>query len=122
MPSDGSWPGAIAMIALMVFLFYPTTDIDRICGCFGGQCRIVPFETNAAEQGIALLVAIAAPTIAMVLAVRTVNYQQQRQPDASAGRRLKQTLVLYVRTSILMDSCNSINDSVRLPPHGDFRI
>lgn len=93
--------GAIAMIALMVSYFIPLLTLIAFVVALVGSAGLFLLKPTLLEQGIALLVAIAAPTIAMVLAVRTVNYQQQRQPDASAGRRLKQTLVLYVRTSIL---------------------
>lgn len=93
--------GAIAMIALMVSYFIPLLTLIAFVVALVGSAGLFLLKPTLLEQGIALLVAISAPTIAMVLAVRTVNYQQQRQPDASAGRRLKQTLVLYVRTSIL---------------------
>ncbi|PQP84561.1 hypothetical protein C0Q44_08395 [Paenibacillus sp. PCH8] len=93
--------GAIAMIALMVSYFVPLLTLIAFVVTLVGSAGLFLLKPTLLEQGIALLVAIAAPTLAMVLAVRTVNYQQQRQPDASAGRRLKQTLVLYVRTSIL---------------------
>ncbi|WFR64257.1 DUF5693 family protein [Paenibacillus amylolyticus] len=93
--------GAIAMIALMVSYFIPLLTLITFAVALVGSAGLFLLKPTLLEQGIALLVAIAAPTIAMVLAVRTVNYQQQRQPDASAGRRLRQTVVLYVRTSII---------------------
>ncbi|WP_145051519.1 DUF5693 family protein [Paenibacillus xylanexedens] len=93
--------GAIALITLMVSYFVPMLTLLVFALSLVGSAGLFLQKPTLLEQGIALLVAIAAPTIAMVLAVRTVNYQQQRQPDASAGRRLGQTIILYVRTSIL---------------------
>ncbi|SLK06903.1 MULTISPECIES: DUF5693 family protein [unclassified Paenibacillus] len=93
--------GAIAMISLMVSYFVPLLTLLIFALALVGSAGLFLLKPTLLEQGIALLVAISAPTIAMVLAVRTVNYQQQRQPDEPAGRRLAQTLFLYVRTSIL---------------------
>nr|WP_240343114.1 DUF5693 family protein [Paenibacillus sp. ALJ109b] len=93
--------GAIAMITLMVSYFVPLLTLLVFALALVGSAGLFLLKPTLLEQGIALLVAISAPTIAMVLAVRTVNYQQQRQPDAPAGRRLAQTIFLYVRTSIL---------------------
>ncbi|MGQ8873563.1 DUF5693 family protein [Paenibacillus sp. TSA_86.1] len=93
--------GAIALIALMVSYFAPVFTIAVFLLGLVGSAGLFLLKPTLLEQGIALLAAISAPTIAMVLAVRTVNAQQLRQPDAPAGRRLAQTLVLYVRTSIL---------------------
>ncbi|WP_413374329.1 DUF5693 family protein [Paenibacillus taichungensis] len=93
--------GAIAMISLMVSYFVPLLTLLVFALALVGSAGLFLLKPTLLEQGIALLVAISAPTIAMVLAVRTVNYQQQRQSDAPAGRRLAQTLFLYVRTSIL---------------------
>ncbi|MBR2565059.1 MAG: hypothetical protein IKE29_10600 [Paenibacillus sp.] len=93
--------GAIALITLMVSYFAPVFTIAVFLLGLVGSAGLFLLKPTLLEQGVALLVAIAAPTIAMVLAVRTVNATQLRQPDAPAGRRLVQTIVLYVRTSIL---------------------
>ncbi|WP_272038635.1 DUF5693 family protein [Paenibacillus sp. JJ-100] len=93
--------GAIALITLMVSYFAPVFTIAVFLLGLVGSAGLFLLKPTLLEQGVALLVAIAAPTIAMVLAVRTVNATQLRHPDAPAGRRLVQTIVLYVRTSIL---------------------
>lgn len=93
--------GAIALITLMVSYFAPVLTIAVFLLGLVGSAGLFLLKPTLLEQGIALLAAIAAPTIAMVLAVRTVNATQLRQPDAPAGRRLAQTIVLYVRTSVI---------------------
>lgn len=93
--------GAIALIALMVSYFAPVATIAVFLLGLVGSAGLFLLKPTLLEQGIALLAAIAAPTIAMVLAVRTVNATQLRQPDAPAGRRLAQSIVLYVRTSVI---------------------
>lgn len=93
--------GAIALIALMVSYFAPVLTIAVFLLGLVGSAGLFLLKPTLLEQGVALLAAIAAPTIAMVLAVRTVNATQLRQPDAPAGRRLAQTIVLYVRTSVI---------------------
>lgn len=93
--------GALAMISLMVSYFVPMITLLVFALGLVGSAGLFLLKPTLLEQGVALLVAISAPTIAVILAVRSVNEQQRRNPDAPAGRRLKQSLILYVRTSIL---------------------
>ena len=93
--------GSIALIALMVSYFIPFLTLPTFVLGLLGSAGAYVLKPSLMEQGLALLVAISAPTIAMVLAVRRVNAVQLRTPDLTVKNRVMQTLFLYVRTSIL---------------------
>lgn len=93
--------GSIAMIALMVSYFIPFLTLPAFVLGILGSGGLYVLRPSLMEQGVALLVAISAPTIAMILAVRRINAVQLRTPDLSVKNRVTQALVLFIRTSLL---------------------
>lgn len=93
--------GSIAMIALMVSYFIPFLTLPAFVLGILGSGGLYILRPSLMEQAIALLVAISAPTIAMILAVRRINAVQLRTPDLSVKNRVTQALVLFIRTSLL---------------------
>lgn len=93
--------GSIAMIALMVSYFIPFLTLPAFVLGILGSGGLYILRPSLMEQGVALLVAISAPTVAMVLAVRRINAMQLRNSDLSVKDRVTQALVLFVRTSLL---------------------
>lgn len=93
--------GSIAMIALMVSYFIPFLTLPAFVLGILGSGGLYVLRPSLMEQGVALLVAISAPTIAMVLAVRRINAMQLRNSELSVRERVTQALVLFVRTSLL---------------------
>lgn len=107
---DASWQtylkalvvlGGVAMCALLVSYFAaPVTLLVFVLGLVGSAGLYV-LSTSLLEQALALGVAISAPTIATLLAIRKVKDIRQALPEISAGRRLTHTLVLYIKTSLI---------------------
>ncbi|MGF7049075.1 hypothetical protein J2T13_003583 [Paenibacillus sp. DS2015] len=93
--------GAVAFIALMVSYFLPILTIPAFVFGMIGSAGLYVLKPVLFEQGLALLVAISAPTIAMVLAVRKINEVNKSAIDMKLRRRVTHTLVLYIKTSIL---------------------
>lgn len=93
--------GSVAMIALMVSYFIPFLTLPAFVLGMIGTAGLYVLRPSLMEQGIALLVAISAPTIAMVLAVRRVNAVHLRTPDLSVKNRVTQAIVLFLRTSLI---------------------
>ncbi|GIO42046.1 DUF5693 family protein [Paenibacillus apis] len=107
---DASWQkalkaivvlGGVAMCALLVSYFIlPLTLIAFVLGLVGSAGLYV-LNSTLMEQALALGVAISAPTVATLLAIRKVKDLRQSLPEISAGRRLTHTLVLYIKTSLI---------------------
>lgn len=107
---DASWQtylkalvvlGGVAMCALLVSYFAaPVTLLVFVLGLVGSAGLYV-LSTSLLEQALALGVAISAPTIATLLAIRKVKDIRQALPEISPGRRLTHTLVLYIKTSLI---------------------
>lgn len=107
---DASWQkalkaivvlGGVAMCALLVSYFIlPLTLIAFVLGLVGSAGLYV-LNSTLMEQALALGVAISAPTVATLLAIRKVKDIRQSLPEISAGRRLTHTLVLYIKTSVI---------------------
>lgn len=107
---DASWQkalkaivvlGGVAMCALLVSYFIlPLTLIAFVLGLVGSAGLYV-LNSALMEQALALGVAISAPTVATLLAIRKVKDLRQSLPEISAGRRLTHTLVLYIKTSVI---------------------
>jgi hypothetical protein len=53
------------------------------------------------EQGLALGVAISAPTIAMILVIRKTQQLRESHGDLSGSKRIMSTLIQYVKTAII---------------------
>lgn len=107
---DASWQkylkalvvlGGVAFCALLVSCFIaPLTLIVFLLGLVGSAGLYV-LKPTLLEQALALGVAISAPTISMILAIRKVKEKADSNKLMSAGRRLTHTLVLYVKTAII---------------------
>ncbi|WP_435922747.1 DUF5693 family protein [Paenibacillus sp. DYY-L-2] len=107
---DASWQkylkalvvlGGVAFCALLVSCFIaPLTLIVFLLGLVGSAGLYV-LKPTLLEQALALGVAISAPTISMILAIRKVKEKADSNKLMSAGRRLTHTLVLYVKTAVI---------------------
>ncbi|AJS60391.1 DUF5693 family protein [Paenibacillus sp. IHBB 10380] len=93
--------GGLAFIALMVSCFLPILTIPAFVLGLIGSAGLYVLRPTLFEQALALLVAISAPTIAMILAIRKINEVNKSTLDMKNSRRLTHTLVLYIKTSIL---------------------
>ncbi|MNO88612.1 hypothetical protein D3C76_800680 [compost metagenome] len=107
---DSSWQtylkalvvlGGVAFCALLISLYVPSLMLLSFLIGLVGSAGLYVLKPTLFEQTLALAVAISAPTIAVVLAIRKVKEINQSHPDISAGRRLTHTIVLYVKTALL---------------------
>ncbi|WIM39844.1 DUF5693 family protein [Paenibacillus sp. PK4536] len=93
--------GAIAYIALLVSYFVRRfTLIVFVLGLVGSAGMILIHQALILEQGIALLAAISAPTIAMIYAVRKVDRLYETRHQLSVSQRVIQAVILFIRTSL----------------------
>lgn len=104
---DSSWQryakgvtviGGVALIALMISYFVPYVMMAAFVVGLIGAGGLFVLHSKLLEQGLALSVAISAPTIAMVLAVRRIDMSSI---DLSFGPRLGRAVALFLRTSVL---------------------
>ncbi|OAB37655.1 hypothetical protein PMSD_08850 [Paenibacillus macquariensis subsp. defensor] len=93
--------GAVAFISLLVSYFIPLLTIPAFVLGMIGSAGLFVLRPTLFEQGLALLVAISAPTIAMVLAIRKINELNAQTNEMKLSRRLAHALVLFVKTSII---------------------
>lgn len=94
--------GGVAFVAILVSYFLPSLTLAAlIIGLIGCAGLFVIHKQEWLEQLLSLLVAISAPTIAVLLAIKKVQEIQGEHPSMSAGRRLTHTLVLFIKTSLL---------------------
>lgn len=112
--------GAVAFVALMVSYFIPWLTLPAIALGLIGSAGLLILKPSLFEQALALAVAISAPTVGMVLAVRKMNVlgpplrsgntvhssglkkrAGSNQSIMSPQRRLAHSLVLYVKTSLI---------------------
>lgn len=91
--------GALAFISIMVSYFVPALTLLAFALGLVGSAGLYVLNSSLMEQALALFAAISGPTIAMIIAVRTVR--MKREQELSPGKRLAQTLILYVQTAIL---------------------
>lgn len=91
--------GALAFFSIMVSYFVSTLTLLVFALGLVGSAGLYVLKPDLVEQGLALLAAISGPTVAMVIAVRVVRIK--RELELSPGKRLLQTLILYVQTAIL---------------------
>lgn len=100
--------GAVAMVALLVSYFIPWLTLPVWVLGLVGSAGLLILKPTLFEQALALAVAISAPTVAMVLAIRKVNEMGPPLRSESAAftvmsprRRLTHSLVLYVKTALI---------------------
>ncbi|WHX48753.1 DUF5693 family protein [Paenibacillus woosongensis] len=107
---DSSWQtylkaivivGGVAFVALLVSIFAPSLTLGSFLLGLVGSAGLYVLKPTLLEQALALFVAISAPTVAMILAIRKVRDLSQAIPNMSAGRRLSHSLVLYFKTAVL---------------------
>ncbi|TJY41922.1 hypothetical protein E5161_12030 [Cohnella pontilimi] len=91
--------GAIAMVATVAGMFLPSLiSLVFVAGVVGGAGLYV-LRPTLMVQALALFVAIAAPTAAVILLVRRLR--ATRGESLGVGRRLGSAVLLYIRTAIL---------------------
>jgi hypothetical protein len=107
---DASWQrylkalvvlGGVAFVALLISCFLPSLTLAAFVLGLVGSAGLYVLKPVLLEQALALFVAISAPTIAMVLAIRKVQELQEKHSNFSGGRRLTHTIVLFIKTSLL---------------------
>ncbi|NQX47172.1 hypothetical protein HQN87_17715 [Paenibacillus tritici] len=100
--------GAVAMVALLISYFIPWLTLPAWVLGMIGSAGLMLLKPALFEQALALAVAISAPTVAMILAIRKIN---EMGPPLRANaltfavmsprRRLTHSLVLYVKTALI---------------------
>lgn len=93
--------GGVALVALLISCFLPSLTLAACILGWVGSAGLYVLNPVLLEQALALFVAISAPTIAMVLAIRKVQELQEKHPNLTGGRRLTHTIVLFIKTSLL---------------------
>ncbi|RUT33295.1 hypothetical protein EJP77_06490 [Paenibacillus zeisoli] len=94
--------GGVAFVSILVSYFLPSLTLAAlIIGLLGCAGLFVIHKQELLEQMLSLLVAISAPTIAMLLAIKKVQETQRANYLMSSGRRLTHSLVLFIKTSLL---------------------
>ncbi|WP_339817984.1 DUF5693 family protein [Paenibacillus sp. FSL R7-0216] len=108
---DASWQkylkalvvlGGVAFVALLISIFLPSLTLAAFVLGLIGSAGLYVLKPVLMEQALALFVAISAPTIAMILAIRKVQELQEKHSTLlPGGRRLTHTIVLFIKTSLL---------------------
>ncbi|UMR35445.1 DUF5693 family protein [Paenibacillus polymyxa] len=93
--------GALALFSIMVSYFVPALTLLAYVLGLVGSAGLYVLNSSLMEQGLALLAAISGPTVAMIIAVRTIRIKREQKLELSVGQRLTQTLILYIQTAIL---------------------
>lgn len=100
--------GAVAMVALLISYFIPWLTLPAWILGLLGSAGLMVVKPELFEQALALAVAISAPTVATILAIRKVNemgpplrINALTYSVMSPQRRLVHSLVLYVKTALI---------------------
>ncbi|BFH65587.1 DUF5693 family protein [Paenibacillus azoreducens] len=93
--------GGVAFIALMISFFIPSLTVPAFVLGLIGSAGLYVLKATLFEQALALIVAISAPTIAMILAIRKINAVNAEDPEMAVGRRVSLSIVLFIKTSII---------------------
>lgn len=104
----GAVIGAVSMVALLVSFFIPWLTLPAWVLGLLGSAGLLVIKPQLFEQALALAVAISAPTVATVMAIRKINEQgpplrtnKLTYTVMSPKRRLAHSLVLYVKTALI---------------------
>lgn len=104
----GAVIGAVSMVALLVSFFIPWLTLPAWVLGLLGSAGLLVVKPQLFEQALALAVAISAPTVATVMAIRKINEQgpplrtnKLTYTVMSPKRRLVHSLVLYVKTALI---------------------
>ncbi|MDK8181609.1 DUF5693 family protein [Paenibacillus sp. UMB4589-SE434] len=90
--------GGVALIALLISYFVPYVMLLVFIVGLVGAAGLFAMHSSLLEQVLALGVAVSAPSIAMVLAIRRI---EMSAIDSSLGSRLSRSVMLFVRTVLL---------------------
>ncbi|OPA75686.1 hypothetical protein BVG16_20350 [Paenibacillus selenitireducens] len=93
--------GAVAFIALLISYFIPVLISPAFIIGLIGAAGLYKLKPALLEQGLALGVAISAPTIAMILVIRKTQQLRESHGDLSGSKRIMSTLIQYVKTAII---------------------
>lgn len=93
--------GGVAFVALLVSYFIPALTLIAFVLGLIGSAGLYVLKPTLFEQALALLVAISAPTIAVLLAVRKLNEMNAANAGLSSGRRFAHAVVIYIKTAII---------------------
>ncbi|KGE20390.1 DUF5693 family protein [Paenibacillus wynnii] len=112
--------GAVALVALMISYFIPWLTLPALVFGLVGSAGLLVLKPVLFEQALALAVAISAPTLGMVLAIRKINVLGPPLRDGnkvtanvkksttrtvysvmSPQRRFVHSLVLYIKTALI---------------------
>ncbi|OZB93361.1 DUF5693 family protein [Paenibacillus sp. XY044] len=93
--------GGVAFIALLVSYYIPALTLIAFVLGLIGSAGLYVLKPTLFEQALALLVAISAPTIAVLLAVRKLNEMNAANAGLAPGRRLAHAVVTYIKTAII---------------------
>nr|WP_273386756.1 DUF5693 family protein [Cohnella zeiphila] len=107
-PAEALWralaiAGSVALIAIAIGLFIPAILLPvTLIGAIGGAATFV-LQSSLLTQALALFVAIASPTVSLVLLIRWFRNKREKggAVPSSAWGRLGGAILLYIRTSIL---------------------
>lgn len=93
--------GGVAFVALLVSYFIPALTLIAFVLGLIGSAGLYVLKPTLFEQALALLVAISAPTIAVLLAVRKLNEMNAADAGLTSGRRFAHAVVIYIKTAII---------------------
>lgn len=93
--------GGVAFVALLISYFIPALTLIAFVLGLIGSAGLYVLKPTLFEQALALLVAISAPTIAVLLAVRKLNEMNAANAGLTSGRRLAHAVVTYIKTAII---------------------
>lgn len=93
--------GGVAFVALLVSYFIPALTLIAFVLGLIGSAGLYVLKPTLFEQALALLVAISAPTIAVLLAVRKLNEMNAANAGLTSGRRFAHAVVIYIKTAII---------------------
>ncbi|MFD2615530.1 DUF5693 family protein [Paenibacillus gansuensis] len=90
--------GGVALIALLIGQFIPVLAIPAFVLGTIGAAGLVVLSADLLSKMLALGAAISAPTLAVILAIRTI---QKWNEQGAAGARWSKAVVLFLRTSLI---------------------
>lgn len=93
--------GAVAFIALLISYFIPLLTIPVFMLGAIGAAGLYVLKPSMMEQGLALGVAISAPTIALILVIRKTQALREAFPKLNVSKRLLSSVIQYVKTAII---------------------
>lgn len=93
--------GAIALVAIMIGLFLPGTQVLAFVVGTVGSAGLFVLRPDLMLQALSLFAGIAAPTTAVILLVQRLRTLREDSTERSAVNRLGGALLLFARTTVL---------------------